>query len=380
MVLTQNETRPVRNSECGIRNGTNAWYSAIRNPPAAFRPFRSPHSAFTLTELLVVIAIIAVLASLITAAAINALNRAKQAAITLELQQLGGAVEDFKNEYGAYPPNTMVDANNTLAQNDIVRMFKKAFPRNQEPAELILALVGGNGGGQYNVTIPNSNTVNGVLRNGLTGEEALVFWLGGFSKDPSYPISGPGGPSFDTETTQLEVLEDRNLRYEFDLGRFGPRNTDNTFNGRFIQFDDPKVNPPGSGNRRQINLWTYSPANSQLPYVYIDTSRHDPDEYDLDASGVMGREIYALKQLRQAIVAANSNQDIQFVEDKKFQIMHCGTDDIWGDQFSSLHLNVVNEGNNAYQNVILAPEGPFIGDIADTLGNFMEGTLEGKQE
>ena len=34
------------------------------------------------------------------------------------------------------------------------------------------------------------------LHGGMTAGEALVFWLGGFSSDPKYPISGEGGPSY----------------------------------------------------------------------------------------------------------------------------------------------------------------------------------------
>ena len=37
---------------------------------------------------------------------------------------------------------------------------------------------------------------------------ALVFWLGGFSSDPSYPISGPGGPSYAVQTPSRAHQED----------------------------------------------------------------------------------------------------------------------------------------------------------------------------
>jgi prepilin-type N-terminal cleavage/methylation domain-containing protein len=52
----------------------------------------TPRSAFTLTELLVVITIIAILTSLITVAAVNALRTAKQARITMEMQQISNAL------------------------------------------------------------------------------------------------------------------------------------------------------------------------------------------------------------------------------------------------------------------------------------------------
>ena len=356
-------------------------------------------SAFTLTELLVVITIIGILAALITGAAVNALNKAKQAAITLELQQIGNAMEDLKNDFGAYPPNAMNNGATVVAQTDFVRMFKKAFPRSKEPQDLIAALASRpgalSGPNNYNVTTPQNMDPNSE-GGGLTGAEALYFWLGGFSSDPAYPITGPGGPSFsdadgDNDNTleaSDEVLENRKLRYEFDLGRLFPRNpADNSFDdsatgGRFITYSDPRVNPPGTGDTRRINLWLYAPSGSSQPFTYFDTSRHTPEQYDLDMTGLARSKIYALKQFREGVTSdtATENADVRFLEDKKFQLLHCGNDDIWGDQFEKFHLDTVTNDPNAWKTVILSPEGPFLGDVADTVSHFMAGTLEDLQE
>jgi len=346
-------------------------------------------SAFTLVELLVVITIIGILAGLITSAALKALNRAKQVEITLELQQLGIAMEDLKNEFGAYPPNGMIKTStpvNILAQNDFVRMFKKSFPRSQEPAELIFALAGG--------AVNNPVQSSSLVDTGMNGAEALYFWLGGFSSDVAYPISGPGGPSFsdgnDANTIldpSDEVLEDRSLRYEFDLGRLRPKTADGIFDdspgtGRFITYNDPR---PGSGGvLRRINLWQYVSSGSTVPVAYYETSRHAPANYDLPVFGFVPAnvfpQVHAIKQLRAGVIlgATTTYDDIRFVEDKKFQILHCGTDDIWGDGFASMYLD--SDNPPAVSSLLLAPEGPFIGDVADTLGNFMTGTLEDKLE
>lgn len=368
MYLDQNETRKqsvFANGECGRP-------SAIRQTAAGF----------TLTELLVVIAIIAILSAIGIPAAINAVNKSKQAAITMELQQIGTALENFKTDFEAYPPNCMNDGVTTVAVNDVVRMFRKAFPRSDEPIELIEALAGGAGGGPYNVTPP-------TLGNGLTGSEAVYFWLGGFSADPQYPISGPGGPSFsenpnDSDTAlngDDEILEDRSRRYEFDLTRLIPRNSNGGFDdtkGRFIEYDDPS-NP---AVRRRINLWEYAPSGSQQAIVYFDTSRHDPDTYDLSIAGFAptAPQLFAVKKLREGISTSSSNSDVQFVNNGKFQVLHAGLDDVWGDQFSLFQLDIPNNGNNAHNSVLFYPTGPFVGDIADTVGNFMTGTLEDAQE
>jgi type II secretory pathway pseudopilin PulG len=337
---------------------------------------------------LVVITIIAILAGLITGAAVNALRKAKQSTITLEISQLANSLEDFKNTYGAYPPNGMVPVNPVplvnlknqpvlnITQQDFVLMFKKAFPRNQEPQGLILRLAGTLG------TPTNGNPT--ALDGGMTASEALVFWLGGFSDDVKYPISGPGGPSFaDTRSPSGldpadEFLEDRNRRYEFDLGRLGPRDADGQFNGRSIEYDNPTT--PG-GARRRINLWTYVPSGSQLPLVYLDTSRHDPEDYDVALLGIApAPQLYGLKTLREGLATALGVADVVFVNKGKFQILHAGIDDIWGEGFEAFKVAQSGATPKPLNEILLFPTGPFLGDVADTVGNFGTGTLADEQE
>lgn len=355
--------------------------------------FRLHPSAFTLTELLIVIAIIATLAALLLPAIQGARNKAKQTAITLELQQIAGAMEDLKNDFGAYPPNGMNNGDTrnqqvaTLVPSDFKRMFKKAFPRSKEPNELIDAIAAApneNVAGPSRPTIPRDAS-GGQAGGGLTAAESVYFWLGGFSEDTSYPISGPGGPSFLVQNNVSgngEVLEDRNRRYDFDLTRLGPRQEDGTFDdtvgkGRFVTYRDPR---PGASNNdvRRINLWVYTPDNSNVPVQYFDTSRHSPAEYDVDMTGLAQEKIYALKQLREGVSTATEITDIRWVQDGTFQLLHPGVDDTWGDAFAAFQLKVGE--SSPLDDLLLAPEGPFIGDIADTLGHFMDGTLEDKAE
>ena len=391
MVRTHFETSEfgIRNSDFGMKVRSTAP-QPFRNPQSAFRIRNIPHSAihnpqsaFTLTELLVVITIIAILASLITGAVIGGLNRAKEAAITIEMQQIGAAADNFKNNLGIYPPNSVTSngaSSNSQEMNsvraDVRRVLKKAFPRiNASELALVDRLIGDTSVGG----------TNAFLQEGMSGSEALVFWLGGFSKDAAFPISGPGGPSYGETngvnglTPEDERLEDRNWGdgFEFDLGRLGPRDANGQFNGRTIEYSDV------SGNLRRINFWTYTPSGSQEPIVYFDTSNVEPIDrvnnygnYDLQSKTkphLATSDIVApIRQRRETVastVTAPNIDQTKYVEQGRFQILHCGTDDIWGD-FSVL----------AGANPLLAPEGPFIGDIADTLGNFMEGTLEDKQE
>ena len=366
-------------------SGQRSAVSRRQNSPFPFRLSPS-RSAFTLTELLIVIAIIAVLAGLIAAAAVNALNAAKRGQIVLEIKNLSGAIENFKNDYGAYPPNGMINAPSTvsgspgaLVKADFIRMFKKAFPKHNEPQALIEALAG--------ATPTTSGIVTAPLQNGMRASEALYFWMGGFSSDEVYPISGPGGPSFlDTNTAGDEVLENRTKRYEFDLTRLVPRNNNGGFDesgNRFIQY---KINMGSGDQNRQINMWQYAPKGSEQPLVYFDVSRHKPGavsgKYDLWAALPGGDipHIYALKQLREGVTATGGSlNNIVFVNQGKFQILHAGLDDDWGDEsFKEAGTWTVSGGN--VDNLLIYPAGPFIGPIADTLTNFSDGTLADASE
>ena len=357
-----------RTDGTGKASGTRA---PMANPKSKIR---NPRSAFTLTELLVVITIIAILTALITAAAVNAMRAANRAAIKTEITEISLAFENFKNEYGAYPPNGMNSYDNNykgnpidvIVQKDFERIFKKAFPRNDEPRSLIAGLAGNYTSGPANHNLPG----------GLNAAEAVYFWLGGFSADPKYPITGPGGPSF-VPANEVEVIEDRNRTYEFDLGRLGPRNANGAFDdstdaGRFILYLDPRNNTI----TRRINLWHYKPAKSEQPFVYFDGSRHSPIEYDVNLANPSSTFfIYGFKKYREGFNTANAPtvQDIVYVNKDKFQILHPGLDDTWGN-FNA--LSMADTGGNP----MTFPEGPFIGDIGDTLTNFTSGPIEDEQE
>jgi prepilin-type N-terminal cleavage/methylation domain-containing protein len=358
---------------------------------------RRERAGFTLTELLIVIAIIAVLASLIAAAAINALRNAKRGRIVMDIQGMSNSIEQFKNDYGQYPPNGMnpgpVSAASikpgtvpALVRSDFTRIFKTAFPRSQEPPDLIDALAG---------VTPASGTsivTTGPVQDGLSAAEALYFWLGGFSTDEQYPISGDRGPSFTdaqgnnngTLEPSDEVLENRNRRYEFDLSLLGPR-TNGAFSGRSLQYKDPR-NP---NIIRQINFWVYTPKGSTQPFAYFDTSRYKPGfnaigsstpgtgRYDMWATRPASEGgpatapwIVAFKQLREGVVNPQNANDYVFVNQKKFQILHAGLDDDWGsDSFQAMSMM---KNPNA---PIYFPAGPFVGAVSDNLSNFAQGTI-----
>ncbi len=333
--------------------------------------------AFTLVELLVVITIIGILVALVTVAASGAMKKARQTRIKIEIDQLSAAMEDFKLTHGAYPPNTMTDAGGVLNETQIFanfkRQLKKAFPRHREPDSLLQNLIGTGTGG--------------ALPGGMSAGESLVFWLGGFSADPKYPISGEGGPSYIGGTTSLsDPIEDRNWIIPMEITRLGPRYDEDDPNagffddsaGRFLVFNDPNPNAPMGQNRR-INFWQFVAPNSTQPYLYFDTSRGAPtaanDPPAATALHPNELHVHAIK------VRLDFNAPPRFANEDKFQILHCGIDDEWGD-FDPLALYERGPDPIApatYNLLIYFPDGPFAGEIADTLTNFSEGTLEDSQ-
>lgn len=156
---------------------------------------------FTLVELLVVITIIGIIAGLILAAIGAALNSATRAAIAGELDLISGAVNQYKNKYGDFPPDFS-------DWNVVERHYRKAFPDIVD-SELLLLFRLGDLWVDSDTTNQMSQTINPRFwgssipfnnGNDYTGmsvidrAEAVVWNLGGFSADTQRPFTGTGGP------------------------------------------------------------------------------------------------------------------------------------------------------------------------------------------
>ena len=91
----------------------------------------------------------------------------------VEVETISQAIEAYKLKYGDYPPDFM-------NWNVVVGHYRKAFP-DMDPTELLNLRGLTHAGGVFNPTA-------------VDRAEALVWALGGFSSDPQFPFTGPGGP------------------------------------------------------------------------------------------------------------------------------------------------------------------------------------------
>jgi len=142
---------------------------------------------FTLTEVLVVALIIGILLALVSAAVFPVLDTAKEFGIYSEAAKLKLAMEQLKSQYGANPP-----ADLTTSEGDLEKFVARAFPR---------------------YTGDLSELPNSVNRGSFDPGNALVFWLVGFSGDPSNPFSD--------HDKRMSGADMSAAFYEFDTDRLG---------------------------------------------------------------------------------------------------------------------------------------------------------------
>ncbi|QDU90178.1 hypothetical protein Pla175_35800 [Pirellulimonas nuda] len=351
-----------------------------RAPLARHSSLSTHHSAFTLVELLVVITIIGILAGLITVAAVNAMKAAARTRIKAEINSFDQAIEDDKNNSGGvYPPNCQTDGagpvDETAVYNELRRYLAKRFPRSREPDGLVRALAG----------VATSGNPN--LPGGMTGSEAVVFWLGGFSSDVNFPISGEGGPSYidsanlNSPMAQADPIENRRWALGIKPEQLAPRDPDGYFDqtdNRYLVYPDPTFN----GRSRRINFWSYLAPGSPQPLVYMAapqvsglTLQNDPPAAGPAVAFSGQASDWSQLQNVYAIKRTNPTANIQnsvFANAGKFQILHCGIDHRWG---------VLPQVNASGVSPLLYPAGPFAASeyLADTLTNFTDSTLEDSQ-
>lgn len=204
--------------------------------------------AFTLTELLVVIAIIAMLVALVSVGVMSAMGRAKATRIKTELDQIDMAMRSYKEKYGAYPP---CDLRNPMTNAALKQHIAMAFPR-------------------YNLAnLANELQLCGLDTTNFRPDQALYFFLRGFSPDPTNPFVSPKNEQivngFIPGTPTIVKLTPF---MEFDVTRLAA--VEDGGSGMGVDVLD------GSGNRDLTRIMpSYfptgtTPGTTGAPYVYWD--------------------------------------------------------------------------------------------------------------
>ncbi|MCA9192229.1 MAG: prepilin-type N-terminal cleavage/methylation domain-containing protein [Planctomycetales bacterium] len=269
---------------------------------------------FTLIELLIVIAIIGVLVGITIPAVMYGLVAAKKAAIAFEVETLAQSVEKYNSKFGEFPP----DGSNAA---QMTRHLRKLFPQIASSEFTLLTSV--------------ANCSTGAPTGVMDPPEALVFFLGGFSTDPSYPISGVGGPIFlmDSSGNQVNSSQtyasaqynvDRNAPF-FEFGQ--SQLTLDTSTGLTLSTDEGEF---GLGTNDVLPV--YHHKSGRAPVVYFNNATYSttsPVFYNNYAVSDLGI-VRPYRSDNVKTTAGTPDTRFSYMNDKSFQLISAGLDDLYG--------------------------------------------------
>ena len=210
------------------KQGSVLWQTRCRS---------AVRGGFTLTEVLVVAVIIGLLLGLVSAAVFPAIDSAKEFATYSEAANLSMAMESLKAQYGATPPADL--SNPATTSSPVYKFVARAFPR-------------------YAISQLESDLTTAGASTSFDPGNALVFWLVGFSGDPSAPFSG--------HAERMSGSDMSAAFYEFESDRLG---TDSNSVVRYF----PSL--PGG---------QYNSAPADRAFLYFDRSAYGTG-YDPNQSG-----------------------------------------------------------------------------------------------
>lgn len=324
-------------AEQGLVNRSTG--NVMKRSPSIFsiRPMTRTNRGFTLVEMLVVITIIGILAGLTTAAAIAARNRARIAAISMELQQLDMALKVYRDKFGEYPP----DGTDASA---VYRHILRAFPRCTSIPNYI-----------YD---PSAGTTTA-----LTPSNALVFWLGGVANSDGQLIGFSANPQTPFDTTTTSRI---GPFFDFDIARLTTGTVGTTTNAIFQ--NTYRYWPSGAAGDKTTGAIVYFRAENGIYRVNGLVGGTVKTAYDVDPVTSGTTTVYPAGDTRLGFKynsAASGTNTNAWVNPRSFQILSSGMDCTFG--------TLTGSGING----LAFPTGEDYGDgTFDDITNFSSGRLE----
>lgn len=285
---------------------------------------RSTRKGFTLVELMIAIAIIAILMTLTITAVTRAIGRGRETAARLEINALQQAVEQYNLKYGDYPPDGSSYA-------VLTRHMGKIFPRmSPQDSALLNQLVQDRSSGDFSYVA-------------MDRAEALVFFLGGFSENVLFPLTGEGGPlklsssPVNANASDLANYEYNGTRdnafFDFDPARL---TTGRNGSGYLMSTDEALLNvaDPVHGGNDPLPVYL-ARVGVPTPLVYFDSRTYGsvgPGAFNGYLAGPYGVSEYG--GIRPYMTGLNANgttfADLKFHNDSTFQIISPGADGVFG--------------------------------------------------
>lgn len=353
-------------------------------------------AGFTLVEILVVIVIIGLLAGITSTVLVSARNAARSSVVATQMSQLSMALDEYKNQYGEYPP----DFSDPAA---VMRHVKKRWPRYDVPGNSVAAqyaefmrhvrygcmLSSGTIDAPGGVDVLDGRHVWDLENQAYVS--SLIFWLGGlpdydgkpsgFYANPKAPL-GVGYNSADLADGSPDVLVP--LAFPFKARREAPlfdfelknvgyyicavnkdSQTGLVDEARGYPIDDPEA------------VEAYAPVFQQgdLPIVYFRPSANTP--YGTKSFCLADSDDAENASISRAVPYMRDAQSGAWFEDKRFQMIHPGVDGLFGpDENYDEPRNPANGDET-----ILAGTTQLSGEDDDNIVNFAEnGTLVSEYE
>lgn len=326
------------------------------------RPSSSPQTrraGFTLVELLVVIVIIGILMGLLIPAIMGAIHTANNARVVAEINNMASALEQFKSQYGDYPPSRIIlsesgsyqtavnssiasqassflgtDSTNTnkYASNDLtfgqlcqrsVQYLRKFFPK---AAPATTAAWHDFNGFKIGSSIDNGPDPGYIY---LEGHECLVFFLGGIPNHTSSTTIGMSGFG-------------RNPLYPFTNQIVGSAVYSDARKAPFYQFQANRlIDRDGDGIPGYVDtLNTETEAQFYAYFSAYGNNMYDPNDVNLDSSmgqtfnvkvGVAGNsEVSPSPNPYCSDNPSPTSQFPTFINQTTFQIISAGADAVYG--------------------------------------------------